>query len=172
LLPPNEHDSPPTKDDAMDIVLLSGFALVGTMLAAMAGLIHTEARYARRALHYRPPHQPRPRGRARPAGAETRRHGAGWSGAGAGRTQANAHDYCRAHAAPAATPVQPAHSNPWAPFVVGPAADHDDLKRQYRALARTHHPDCGGDLHTMARINLLYSELEAVCKAENVLVSG
>ncbi len=139
----------------MDIVLLSGFALVGTMLAAMAGLIHAEVRYARRSLHYRPPHQPRPRERTRPAGAGTRRHGAGWSGAG--RTQANAQDYCRPHAA--ATPVQPAHSNPWTPFVVGPGVGQGDLKRQYRALARAHHPDCGGDPHTMARINLLYAQL-------------
>jgi len=138
----------------MDIVLLSGFALVGTMLAAMAGLIHAEVRYARRALHYHPPHQPRPRVRARPARAGTR---PGHGDTSFSRTQANAHDYCRAHTS--ATPPQPAHGNPWAPFVVGPGVGHDDLKQQYRVLARAHHPDCGGDPHTMARINMLYAQL-------------
>ena len=52
-----------------------------------------------------------------------------------------------------------AHTNPWAPFVVQPDAGCDDLKRQYRALARAHHPDHGGDPLVMARINLLYAQL-------------
>jgi len=35
-------------------------------------------------------------------------------------------------------------------------ADLDDLKNQYRKLCRQHHPDLGGDLETMKKINLEY----------------
>jgi curved DNA-binding protein CbpA len=34
-----------------------------------------------------------------------------------------------------------------------------DVARQYRRLARLHHPDRGGDPRTMARINDLYEQL-------------
>ena len=57
-------------------------------------------------------------------------------------------------------PCDPASpSAQWAPFVVRPDTDLRDLKRQYRHLAASHHPDHGGDPGTMARINQLYSQL-------------
>jgi len=49
--------------------------------------------------------------------------------------------------------------NPWAPFVVQPATGCDEIKRQYRLLARSNHPDHGGNHAAMARVNDLYREL-------------
>jgi curved DNA-binding protein CbpA len=49
--------------------------------------------------------------------------------------------------------------DPWAPFTVQPDTGLDELKRQYRVLARRHYPDRGGDPRMMARINLLYADL-------------
>jgi hypothetical protein len=135
----------------VDVVLLSGCALLGTVLAVMAGLIRAEARYTHRALHYRPPHQPAssPRGRAQPAGARygTYTH--------AKRPHARTDYSGQRFAQPAPSPP----ANPWAPFVLEPNSGRDDLKRQYRALARAHHPDRGGDPRDMARINALYAAL-------------
>jgi hypothetical protein len=37
-------------------------------------------------------------------------------------------------------------------------ADLNDLKCQYKALCKIHHPDLGGDLETMKKINLEYEE--------------
>ena len=140
----------------MDVVLLSGCALLGTVLAAMAGLIRAEVRYTHRALHYRPPHQSSPssssRGHAQPAGARygTYTH--------TRRPHARA-DYSGQRFAHPVQPAPPSPANPWAPFVLGPNTGRDDLKQQYRALARAHHPDRGGDPRDMARINLLYATL-------------
>ncbi len=47
----------------------------------------------------------------------------------------------------------------WAPFVLLPDTDLRDLKRQYRRLAASHHPDHGGDPGVMAHINQLYGQL-------------
>jgi len=143
----------------VDVVLLSGCALLGTVLAAMAGLIRAEVRYTRRAVHYRAPHQPTPfpRGHARPAGA---RHDHG--GYGIYTYARRPRDRADNAGQRSAQPAQPAPAppvNPWAPFVLGPDTRCDDLKRQYRALARAHHPDHGGDPRVMARINLLYAAL-------------
>ena len=139
----------------MDVVLLSGCALLGTVLAAMASLIRAEVRYTHRALHYRPPpHQPSPspRGHTQPAGARygTYTH--------ARRPHARA-DYSGQRFAHPVQPAPPPPANPWAPFVLGPNIGRDDIKRQYRALARAHHPDHGGDPRVMARINRLYATL-------------
>jgi curved DNA-binding protein CbpA len=46
-----------------------------------------------------------------------------------------------------------------APFTVRPDTGLDEIKRQYRVLARRHHPDRSGDPRTMAHINLLYANL-------------
>jgi curved DNA-binding protein CbpA len=35
----------------------------------------------------------------------------------------------------------------------------DQLKQEYKRLAKIHHPDCGGDDATMAAINAEYDEL-------------
>ncbi len=139
----------------MDVVLLSGCALLGTVLAAMASLIRAEVRYTHRALHYRPPpHQPSPspRGHTQPAGARygTYTH--------ARRPHARA-DYSGQRFAHPVQPAPPPPANPWAPFVLGPNIGRDDIKRQYRALARAHHPDHGGAPRVMARINRLYATL-------------
>jgi len=138
----------------VDVVLLSGCALLGTVLAAMAGLIRAEVRYTHRALHYRPPHQPSPspRGHAQPAGARygTYTH--------TRRPHARA-DYSGQRFAQPAQPAPSPPANPWAPFVLEPNIGRDDLKRQYRAFARAHHPDHGGDPRVMARINLLYATI-------------
>jgi len=143
----------------VDVVLLSGCALLGTVLAAMAGLIRAEVRYTRRALHYRPPQQPTPfpRGHARPAGAR-HSHGGYGTYTHARRPHARTNNAGQGPTQPA-QPVPAPPVNPWAPFVLGPDTGRDDLKLQYRALARTHHPDHGGDPRVMARINLLYATI-------------
>lgn len=41
----------------------------------------------------------------------------------------------------------------------GAALDHGAAKRAYRALARTHHPDHGGDAATFQRLRLAYERL-------------
>ena len=38
----------------------------------------------------------------------------------------------------------------------------DELKAEYKRLAKIHHPDCGGDDATMARINAEYDRLSAI----------
>lgn len=40
----------------------------------------------------------------------------------------------------------------------------EDLKEQFRALARKHHPDAGGDVETMKEINTEYDALFAIWK--------
>jgi hypothetical protein len=50
-------------------------------------------------------------------------------------------------------------SSAWAPFIVGPGTGYEDLKRQYHALARRYHPDCGGDARLMAALNARFAEV-------------
>lgn len=137
----------------MDLVLLSGFGLLGSIVAAMAGLLHAELREGRPA--YRPPNR------------QTRdARGTGHSYAYGRRStdQSQEHAYARAReqqarqqrARPAAVRM-----NPWAPFIVSSDTGRDELRRQYRMLARTCHPDHGGDHNSMAHINKLYAELIA-----------
>jgi hypothetical protein len=64
----------------------------------------------------------------------------------------------------------PIRTNPWAPFDVGPGIEPADVARQYRRLARLHHPDRGGDPRTMARINDLYEQLR--CQGEPAPIVG
>ena len=60
---------------------------------------------------------------------------------------------------PAPRRPPPPRANPWAPFDVRPGMGPAELVRQYRRLARRHHPDRGGDPRMMARINALYAQL-------------
>lgn len=120
----------------MDLVLLSGTALMCMALGAMSFLIHAEVRDRRR-LPYRRT-QP-PLGFSWRAGAPRRRH--------------------QGHTQHRPAPASAQCADPWTPFTVRADTTIAEIKGQYRTLARRYHPDCGGDPRTMARINGLYAEL-------------
>ncbi len=134
----------------MDLVLLSGFGLIGSIVAAMAGLLHAELRDGQAAYHA-------PHGQAhdaRSAGysySYARRSSHDGQAPGGARTQGQQR-----------TRVATARVNPWAPFVVASDTGRDEIRRQYRVLARTCHPDHGGDHNSMAHLNKLYAELIAI----------
>ena len=121
--------------------MLCGLTLVTVLLAAMAGLIHAEVRDRRRAVHRGGRSQPHAFGQARRTGS---RPGSGTA---------------RGHRSSRPAAAAGSGGDPWAPFTVRPDTGLDEIKRQYRILARRHHPDRGGDPRTMARINLLYADL-------------
>jgi hypothetical protein len=123
----------------MDLVILSGTALMCMALGTMSFLIHAEVRDRRRAP-YRRAQQPYPGPHGR------------WRG---GMARSSQHAYPPRRPAPAASP----HVDPWTPFTVRADTTAAEIKGQYRALARRYHPDHGGDPHMMARINRLYAEL-------------
>lgn len=124
----------------MDIVLFSGATTLCVVLAAMSSLIGAELRDRRRTPY-----------RHGIRGASAQAHGPLRYGSGARHASARQ----RAGLAP-----EPTHdSTRWVPFTVQSGTSVDDIKRQYRALARRYHPDLGGDARVMARINQLYSEL-------------
>jgi hypothetical protein len=119
----------------MDLVLLSGSALMCMALGTMSFLIHAEVRDRRRAP-YRRAQQPYP----------------GLHGRLRGRMARPAQQAC--------PPRRPApYVDPWTPFTVRADTTAAEIKGQYRALARRYHPDRGGDPRMMARINGLYAEL-------------
>ena len=61
----------------------------------------------------------------------------------------------------AALPPKGGGERPWREVLgVGPAATLEEAKVAYRDLARRHHPDAGGDLETMARINRAWHQAE------------
>ena len=60
-----------------------------------------------------------------------------------------------------ASPVRPLFERQQALSVLGlpPNATRQQIKRRYRALAKKHHPDRGGDQHQMRRIIAAYELL-------------
>jgi hypothetical protein len=53
----------------------------------------------------------------------------------------------------------PAPEQPWQVLGVSSQASTEEIERAYRRLAADHHPDRGGDSHTMARINAARDQL-------------
>ena len=49
--------------------------------------------------------------------------------------------------------------SPWAILGVPPGSSRETARQAWLALARTHHPDAGGDVKRMARINAAWAEL-------------
>lgn len=59
---------------------------------------------------------------------------------------------------PGASADEPVIEPWWVVLGVHRAATPEEVRRAYVALARTHHPDVGGDVARMARINRAYAE--------------
>jgi len=147
----------------VDLVLLSGFGLIGSIVAAMAGLLHAELRDEQRA--YRAPE-------GQTHGRRNAEHSYSYSYSGRSAHQGQEGDRGRssyygqtndsAHAQGQQRGRAAVKVNPWTPFVVTSNTGRDEIRRQYRVLARTCHPDHGGDHNSMAYINKLYAELIAI----------
>jgi len=56
-------------------------------------------------------------------------------------------------------PALPDGAGAWATLWLRPGAPVEVIRAVYRALARLHHPDVGGDSATMQRINAAYERL-------------
>lgn len=59
----------------------------------------------------------------------------------------------------AASPSPPQAAQPWATLWLIPGAPAECVRACYRALARVHHPDAGGDEAAMKEINGAYTAL-------------
>jgi hypothetical protein len=65
----------------------------------------------------------------------------------------------------AALPPKGGGERPWHEVLgVPPGASLDQVKAAYRDLARRHHPDQGGDVETMARINRAFAQAKEVLR--------
>ena len=58
--------------------------------------------------------------------------------------------------------------NPYSELGVGKTAEIDEIKKQYRKLAREHHPDKGGNPEKFKKISEAYSILSDEKKKKNI----
>lgn len=56
-------------------------------------------------------------------------------------------------------PAEPAPANAWAELWLLPGAPPEVIAAAYRAMAKIHHPDHGGDTRAMQLINAAYEEI-------------